>query len=90
MLHIVLSLQRKSDVIVLLEVDEALQTIPLGESSNLTVAMLSNPTDNVIRHANVQRAVWTIGQDIDPAPFHAPEFASVDGRDKPGHDGCEA
>ena len=42
--------------------------------------------DEVIRHANVQDAVRSIGQNVNVTTCHTDILQDVDGRDKPGHD----
>ena len=51
--------------------------------------MLKYPTDQIIRHPNVQNAVQAIGQNINVSTSHAEILQDVDGRDKPGHDEIE-
>ena len=50
-------------------------------------AMLEYPADKIARHADIQDAVRTIGQNVDVATCHVEILQDVDGRDKPGHDG---
>jgi hypothetical protein len=52
--------------------------------------MFPDATDQVIRNANVQRAIAPVRHDVDP-PAHPkiidmPGEQDVDGRDGPGHD----
>jgi hypothetical protein len=48
--------------------------------------MLKYPTDQIIRHPDVQNAVRAIDQNINVSTSHAEILQDVDGRDKPGHD----
>jgi hypothetical protein len=84
--HIVLALNRSLDIVVDFEVDKTLQTVALGETFDGAFPMLSNATNKIVRDADVQNSVRPVSQNVDVAP-HRPMTASVDGRDKPGHDG---
>jgi hypothetical protein len=48
--------------------------------------MFGNAADEIIRNTDIECPIRTIGEDINVAA-HRPMIASVDGRDKPGHDG---
>ena len=74
-------------MLVALVIDEALQTVALGETIVDTLAMFEDPTCKIARHAGVERAVWPVRHDVDPAAPHLRMLHGVDGRDKPGHDG---
>ena len=82
----VLALDRGADVLVVLEMNEPLQAIPLGEAIDGTRAMLEYPPDKIVGHPDIENAVGTIGQDVNIASPHADMMKDVDGRDKPGHD----
>ena len=86
MLHIMLALNSVTDIIKYFEIDQSLQSIPLSEAFDEPRAMLKDPTDQIIRHPNVQNAVRAIGQNINVSTSHAEILQDVDGRDKPGHD----
>ena len=86
MLDIVLALDGVADVVKLLEIDQSLQSAALGEAINKSRAMLEHPTDKVVRYANVQNTIWSIGQNINVSTCHVDILQDVDGRDKPGHD----
>jgi hypothetical protein len=85
-LDVVLALDGVADVVEPFEIDQPLQSIPLGEAFDKSGAMLEHPTDKIVRHSNVQNAVPSIGQNVDVTTFHAEILQDVDGRDKPGHD----
>jgi hypothetical protein len=76
-----------ADVIELLEIYQPLQTVSLREAIDESGAMLEYPADKIARHADIQDAVRTIGQNVDVATCHVEILQDVDGRDKPGHDG---
>ena len=86
MLDVVLALDGVTDVIEPFEIDQSLQSIPLGEAFDESGTMLKYPADKIVRHPDVQNAVRTIGQNIDVSTCHAEILQDVDGRDKPGHD----
>jgi hypothetical protein len=86
MLHIMLALDRITDVVEFFKIDQSLQPIPFGEAFHEPRPMLKQPADEVIRHANVQYAIRSIGQNVNVAACHAEILQDVDGRDKPGHD----
>jgi hypothetical protein len=86
MLDVMLALNGVADVVESFEIDQSLQSIPLGEAFDESRAMFKYPADKIVRHPNVQNAVWTIGQNINVSTCHAEILQDVDGRDKPGHD----
>jgi hypothetical protein len=86
MLDVVLALDGVADIIEPFEIDQSLQSIPLGEPIDKSRAMLKHPTDKIVRYSDVQNAVRTIGQNVNVATCHAEILQDVDGRDKPGHD----
>ena len=89
MFDIVLALDGVADVVESFEVHQSLQSLPLGESLDESRAMLKNPTNEIVRHPNVQNAVRSIGQNINVSTCHVESLQDVDGRDKPGHDEIE-
>jgi hypothetical protein len=82
MLDIVLALDGVTDIVEPLEIDQSLQPVLLGETIDKSGAMLEYTADKIVRQADVQNAVRTIGQ----STCHADILQDVDGRDKPGHD----
>ena len=86
MLDVVLALDGVADVIELFEIDEAFQSVPFGEAIDKSGTMLEYAADKIARHADVQDAVWAVGQNINVSTCHAEILQAVDGRDKPGHD----
>ena len=87
MLHVVFALYRGSDVLVLLEINKAFQTVAFREACYSAHAVFRDAADQIIGNADIENAVWTICDDIDIAMRHRPKMKDVDGRDKPGHDG---
>jgi hypothetical protein len=85
-LNVVLALDGGADVVESFEVHQSLQSIPLDESLDESRAMLKNPTNEIVRHPNVQNAVRSIGQNLNVSTCHVESLQDVDGRDKPGHD----
>ena len=70
-------------------VDEAGQAVPLGEPFNQAFAVFPGPPRDVAGHAEIERAVGSVGHDVDPATAlsHVPMLQPVDARNKSGHDG---
>jgi hypothetical protein len=72
--------------------DCRIEVVPIricSEAFDESRAMLKYPTDQIIRHPDVQNAVRAIGQNINVSTSHAEILQDVDGRDKPGHDEIE-
>ena len=86
MLDIVLALNGLTDVVELLEIDQSLQSILLGEAIDKSRTMLKHTADKIVCHANIQDAVGSIGRNLNVATCHPEILQDVDGRDKPGHD----
>jgi hypothetical protein len=86
MLDVVLAPDGIADVVEPFEIDQSLQSIPLGEAVDESRAMLKHPTDQIVRHPDVQNAIRTIGRNINLSTCHVEILQDVDGRDKPGHD----
>jgi hypothetical protein len=57
MLDVVFALDRSLNILVALEVDKALDGIPLGKSRDQSIAMFVDSTDEIVRDPNVQNAV---------------------------------
>ncbi len=89
MFHVFLTLNCLSYRLILLEIDESLQSVSLGEAFNQSIPMFRDTADKVARHANIERSVRSIGEDVNLSTQHTLRFAIVDGRDKPGHDVLE-
>ncbi len=61
MFQILLALEGQPDVVVALEIDEALLAVALGEAGDETLAMFKDASRQVGRHAYVQNAVaWFV------------------------------
>ncbi|SHK02858.1 hypothetical protein SAMN05444159_2222 [Bradyrhizobium lablabi] len=86
MLDVVLALNGITDVIEFFEIDQSLQPVPLGEAIDESGAMFEAAANEVVRHANIEDAVGSIGQKINVPACHTEKVQDVDGRDKPGHD----
>jgi hypothetical protein len=82
----VLALDGVANVVELLEIDQSLQSMLLGEAIDKSRSMLEHAADEITCYADVQDAVRAIGQDINESTGHADILQDVDGRDKPGHD----
>jgi hypothetical protein len=57
MLDVVFALDRSLNILVVLEVNKALDGIPLGKSRDQSIAMFVDSTDEIVRDPNVQNAV---------------------------------
>jgi hypothetical protein len=88
MLHVVFALDRILDGLKSLKVDKSFQSIPLSEAFYKARTMLECATDEIICHADIEYAIWTIRQDVNISTGHVEILQDLDGRDKPGHDEC--
>ncbi len=86
MLDVVLALDGIPDVVECFEIDEPLQSVPFCKTFDKSGPMFEYPTDEIVCHADIKNAVWTIGQNVNVPACHADTLQDVDGRDKPGHD----
>ncbi len=86
MLDVFLTLNSVSDIVEPLKIDQSLQTVALGEAFDESRAMLEDTAHKIVGHADIQNAVWAIGQNVNIASCHTDRLQDVDGRDKPGHD----
>ena len=62
-----LALNRGPDVVMLFEIDEVFEPVPLCETVNQTVAVLTATPNEIARNAGVENTVTTIGHDVDEA-----------------------
>jgi hypothetical protein len=93
-----LALNGTLDVIEPFEIYQSFQTIPIGEAIDESRTMLELPADKITCDTNIQNTVWSVGQNVYEAAFHAVSLQDVDGRDigerkrrrpstaMPGHD----
>jgi hypothetical protein len=86
MFDVVLALDGVADIVEPLEINQSLQSISSGESFDESRAVLVDTAHKIARYADIQDAVRTIGQNVNPSTCHAEILQDVDGRDKPGHD----
>src|SRR5262249_7188550 len=63
-------LDRRLDVLVALEENEAREAIALGEPLDQPLTMLPCATRQIARHADIERAVRLVGHDVDPTSSH--------------------
>ena len=95
MLEVLLSLNRVADILMMFGVDEALQTIPLGEAKHRPNTMLPCSARQVAGYANIKCAIRAVRYDVNPSSQHGmivrPEKPERnrgrDGRVRLGHDG---
>ena len=81
-----LALNRITNVVEPLEIDQSLQPMLFGEAIDESRTMLEYAADKIACHANIQDTVGTIGQNVNVTTCHTDILQDVDGRDKPGHD----
>ena len=67
MLDVVFALDRKLNVIVMLEINEPLDGILLCESRNQAIPVFVDSSDEVVRDSHVQDAVWRADQNVNIA-----------------------
>ena len=88
------SLYRRSDIFMMLSVDEALQTVPVGEAQDCPDTMFPCSARKVAGDADVEGAV-AVRYDVNPSSSHGTivriqqpgRNRGKDGRVTPGHDG---
>jgi hypothetical protein len=64
-LDVLFPLDGDSDILREGGVDEVLHALPSGETVNEALAMLMNATDQIVRHADKERAVSSAGKNVD-------------------------
>ncbi len=70
MFDVFFPLHRGNDTGMFLEVDQPLKAVGFGKTLDGSFAMFPDTSDQVGRHADIQRAIWPVGHDVDPA-IHA-------------------
>jgi hypothetical protein len=65
------SLDRLTNILVPLGIDEAFQFVPLCKAYNLASAMLMNSARQISRYTDIERTVWSVGHDVNPATRHS-------------------
>ncbi len=91
----VLALYRRSDILMMLSVDEALQTVPVGEAQDCPDTMFPCSARKVAGDADVEGAVGAVRYDVNPSSSYGtivrmPQPERNRGKDRrvtPGHDG---
>jgi hypothetical protein len=61
MLHILLALPRLADIGVVFVIDETLQAISCGESTDQPFAVFPRSAGEIVGYADIQSAVWSVG-----------------------------
>jgi hypothetical protein len=84
-----LSLNCQSDVVVVLAVNEHLESVSLCKTFYEAHAVFERAAGQITGDAGAENAVAPIGHEIEPAASHSSIQEDVDGRDKPGHDEYE-
>ena len=95
MLEVLFPLDRRSDIFMMLSVNETLQTVAPGETEDYPDTVLPCSTRQVAGNTDVKSAVRPVRYDVNPSSLHRmivrmkmPECnRGADGRVKPGHDG---
>ena len=93
-LQVLLPLYRRSDISMMLGVNNALQTVALGEAEGCPDSMFPSSAREVVGDADIEGTVRAVGYNVDPSSSHgfivrtkSPDCKrGVDGRVKPGHD----
>ena len=88
MLHGPFPLDGCGNVVVAFSANKPSQTVPLGEPFNQALAVFPRSARDITRYAETERAIGSVGHDVDPAPAlsHVPMLQAVDARNKSGHD----
>ena len=83
MLDVMFPLNSVADVVEPFEIDQSFQSITLGKAFDKSRAMFKYSADKIVRHSNVQYAVWTIGQNINVSTRHAGILQDVEAGTSP-------
>ena len=75
MLDVALALDCDPNVFKLLEVDKPLQAISFCKAFYESGAMFKHPTDEVVRYAHIEDAVWSIAQNVNVSTRHLRDSA---------------
>jgi hypothetical protein len=67
MLDIMLALDGVPNVVELLEIDQSLQSVPLGKTIDEPGTMFEYPADKITCHPDIENSVGTIGQNVNIA-----------------------
>ena len=86
MFDVVLALNGVSNIVKPLKVDKCFQSVPPGKAVDKSGTMLEYSTNDIVGYTDIQDAVSTVRQNVNPAACHVEMLQDVDGRDKPGHD----
>ncbi len=95
MLEILFSLDGSLDIILGFYIDQVFQAVAFRETICQTFTVLPYTPGEITGHTDVQRTIWPVCHDINPAAFHLVRIAVADGvrqsavdhRVKPGDDG---
>src|SRR5260221_11995498 len=69
-LDVPLALLGGENVIVPLGIDEAMRAVLLRETVSDTSSVLPGTSSQIGGRADIERAVWPIGHDVEPSPLH--------------------
>lgn len=70
MLHCLLALDRRANAVVRFVPDKALETIELCEASDAAFTVLEGAARKIVGDAEIERPVWPISLDVNPAAAH--------------------
>src|SRR3984893_10571358 len=70
MLDVVLALDGVADVVEPFEIDQSLQSTPLGKAIDDSTTMFVDAANEIVCHPDIKNAVWSIGQNVDVATCH--------------------
>src|ERR1700688_2475159 len=73
MLEVPFALDGAANVIVSLDIDQTLEAVSLREPIEQTLPVLPDTSGKIAGDTDVERAVGTVGQDVDPATAHGVE-----------------
>src|SRR6185369_12643751 len=69
--QVFLALDREADVVEVFDMNETLQAVFAREALREIRMVLNHALREIAGDADIQRAVWAIGEDVDPAAGHA-------------------
>jgi hypothetical protein len=70
MFDVVLALNGVSDIVEPLKVNKCFQSVLLSEAVDKSRTMLEYSTNEIVGHADIQDAVSTVRQNVNPAACH--------------------
>ncbi len=87
MFHDLFTMDRYSNIVVLLIPNEPPQPVSFAETIDKPFAVFIGTPRQIACHPDIECSVWLMIDDVNEAACHIPIKQDVDVRDKRGHDG---